>query len=327
MAAGSRQLKDFVAKDLGVTFDSTNIRYASSHFKPARQTTQVEGVPNLDFDPNVPEFGAQDTAKVLVRFRDGRLTIGDFLHFYSAIPTLMRPNVHTPSLLANQLEGMVLEPYLAVEAEKRGLDKDSVTVAQLQKRTDQILVERMYADSISSKVHISKAERRKYYEAHSNRYVTYPHARFAAIYAPNRKAADSLANRLKSGEKAEDILLADSLAGVRRGSIQERYENEGGSWQKALFEEMKTGSISLEGPDSEGGYAVLRMLDYNSGRQLSFDEADRYVTENLTNIAEEKLFKQFLARHRRRYKVVSHPELVARVALRHPASELGADQR
>jgi hypothetical protein len=70
----------------------------------------------------------------------------------------------------------------------------------------------MYADSISSKVHISKAERRKYYEAHSNRYVTYPHARFAAIYAPNRKAADSLANRLKSGEKAEDILLADSLA-------------------------------------------------------------------------------------------------------------------
>jgi hypothetical protein len=90
---------------------------------------------------------------------------------------------------------------------------------------------------------------------------------------------------------------------------------------------MKTGSISLEGPDSEGGYAVLRMLDYNSGRQLSFDEADRYVTENLTNIAEEKLFKQFLARHRRRYKVVSHPELVARVALRHPASELGADQR
>ena len=322
MSAGSRRLKDLVAQGLGVTLDSTNIRFAATHFKPARTNTQEQGVPNLDFDPNVPEFSAQDTAKVLVRFRDGRLTIGDWVHYYSEIPALMRPNVHTPSLLSNQLEGIVLEPYLAKEAEKRGLDKDSLTIAQLQKRSDQILVERMYADSISSKVHISKAQRRKYYDEHMSRYVTYPHARFAAIYAPNHKAADSLENRLKRGEKAEDILLADSLAGVKRGSIQERYENEGGAWQKALFEEMKSGAVSVEGPDAEGGYAVLQMLDYNSGRQLSFDEADRFVTENLTNIEEEKRLKQFLARHRRRYKVVSHPELTARVQLKYPASEL-----
>ena len=175
-------------------FDSTNIAYAAARFKPTRRTTSEQGRPNIEFDPSVPAFAQDDTARVLVRYRDGRLTLGDFNRHYSEIPTLMRPNVHTPSLLLNQVEGLVLEPYLARTAAERGLDKDSIAVMAIQKRLDQMLVERMYADSISAKVHITKAARRKYYDQHASRYITWPSVHFAAFYSRARSGADSLAS-------------------------------------------------------------------------------------------------------------------------------------
>jgi len=318
MAAGSRRLKDMVSQGLEMKFDTANVRLAASHFRPARTSKVEKGIPNVDFDPQMPEFKMEDTSRVLVRWRDGRLTIGDFNHHYSEIPTLLRPNVHTPSLLTNQVEGLVLEPYLAKAAIERGLDKDSIAVASIQKRRDQIVVERMYADSISSKVRITKAARRKYFDDHSEKFTTWANVRFAALVTPTKSAADSLAKRLRAGEKAADILLADSLAGVHRGSIQTRSESDGGPYQAAFFEELKPGGVSIEGPDDQGTYLVLQLLDYNPRRPLSFDEADRYVAEALTNIEEEKQLKQFLARHRRQFKIESHPEMVMLIRLRHP---------
>ena len=311
-----------VAKGLDLKIDSANVVFAARKFKPARSMSQEAGVPNMEFDESLPTFTAEDTARVLIRYRDGRVTIGDYVHYYSEIPTLMRPNVNSPTLLVNQVEGLVLEPYMAKAALERGLDKDSISVASVQKRTDQILVDRLYADSISSKVHISKSARRKYYDAHSERYITWPSVRFAAVAFKGRGGADSLAKRLRAGEKAADFLLADSLAGIRRGSIQERREDTGGPYQKALFEELKPGGVSVEGPDAEGGYLVLQLLDYNRGRQLSFEEADQYVTESLTNMEEEKVLKTFLARHRRKFKIESHPELVMKIRMYHPAAEM-----
>jgi PPIC-type PPIASE domain len=318
LAAGSRHLKDMVAQGLEMKFDTANVQLAASHFRPARTSQMQQGVPNVEFNPQIPEFKMEDTSRVLVRWRDGRVTIGDFNHHYSEIPTLLRPNVHTPTLLMNQVEGLVLEPYLAKAAIERGLDKDSIVVASIQKRRDQITVERMYADSISSKVHITKAARRKYFDDHSEKYTTWADVRFAAIAVPAKSEADSLAKRLRAGDKAADILLADSLAGVHRGSIQERSESEGGAYQAALFEELRPGQVSIEGPDDQGTYLVLQLLAYHPRRPLSFDEADRYVMEAMTNVEEEKQLKQFLARHRRQFKIESHPEMVMLIRLRHP---------
>jgi len=54
------------------------------------------------------------------------------------------------------------------------------------------------------------------------------------------------------------------------------------------------------------------------GRQLSYEEASGYVDESLQNLKAERLLKELVARHRKRFPVMSRPELVMRVRLVDP---------
>ena len=126
--------------------------------------------------------------------------------------------------------------------------------------------------------------------------------------------------RLRSGAKAEDILRADSLQGRVSGSIQERSASEKGSpYYKLLFEELRPGKVSVEGPDRKGDYAVIQLLSYTPGRQLSYEEAQDIVDESLMNSKSEARLNEFLERHRKRYRIDAHPELLMRVHLVDPS--------
>src|SRR5262249_36980665 len=155
---------------------------------------------------------------------------------YSAINAVLRPTVSDFESMRAQVDGFVFEPYMAELARRRGLDKDSLAVAQIEGRREQMLVEHMYQDSITSKVVIRPEERRAFYQKNISGFVTYPKVRYAAFARPSRAGADSVAERLRSGAKAEDLLRADSLAGRVSGSIQERSASEHGTqFYKLLF--------------------------------------------------------------------------------------------
>ncbi|HYM80983.1 MAG TPA: peptidyl-prolyl cis-trans isomerase [Candidatus Limnocylindria bacterium] len=316
---GSERLKAVVGQGLEIVPDSANLRWAASQFKPARQTTMEGGTPNLEFDLGVPEFAPKDTSRVLMRYRGGQLTLRQFLDHYLAVPPMTRPNVHTPELMRLQLEGLVLEPLMEQYARERGLDRDSMAVAKIEARREQILVERMYADSIESRVFIPVQDRRRHYQENQHKYTSWADVRFAALYAPTKASADSLVARLKAGEQPQDIIRADSLTGFQRGMVRERRENEGGDYQTVLFEEMRQGDVTIKGPDGEGAYVVIQLIRYNPRRQLSFEEADHFVEESLRNLATEKLLDQFLARHKKGYRIEAHPELVTQVRMVNPA--------
>jgi hypothetical protein len=201
-------------------------------------------------------------------------------------------------------------------AVRRGLDKDPVAVRLIENRREEILVEHMFQDSIQSKVYVSREERRKYYEERRNLYVSFPSVRYAMVIRPTRAGADSIVKRLTAGERAEDIVHADSLIGPGRSNIEERRQNdEGRDYQKILFEELRPGKSTVLGPDKSGQFLVLHLIEYREGRQLPFDEVEQYVDESLQNIKAETMLKALIERARKRYPVTSHPEQVMRIRL------------
>jgi len=308
-----------IRRQIDMTYDFPAIAWASSHFTPTRDVSQQSTGPQLEFNTSVPEFAPDDTARVLARYRDGKLTLGGFMHAYTDIQPLLRPSINTPDAFQNQVDAVVFEPYMAQVARERGLDRDSLVVAELATRREQLLVEHLYSDSILSHVAIDPKARRKYYQDHLSGFITWAKVRFAALWAENKPQADSLAARLNAGEKAEDIIRADSLLGIQRGSIQERLENEHGPYQKLLFEMLRPGKLSIEGPDREGHYGVVQELEYVPGRQLSYDEASGMIDESLQNIEAERLLTAFIDRHKKRYKIESRPDMVMRIRLVDPA--------
>ncbi len=312
-------VRGVIRKQIGMVYDTAAVKWAAAQFQPVQTTTRDDkGVPHIEFNTILPEFSPQDTSKVLARHRDGVWTLGRFFDLYHEIQALTRPNVNTPEDFFNQLDAFAFEPYMAKVAMERGLDRDSAVVAQIAKKREEILVEHLYSDSILSRVAIDPAARRKYYEDNKPGFITYSRVRFASLWSDSKAGADSLAARLRSGERAEDILQAESLLGIDRGSIQERGEEERGTYQKVIFEELRPGQVTVIGPDRVGHYLVLQKLEVIPGRLLSYDEASGIIDETLHNLEAERLLREFVARHSRKFPIVSRPDLVMKIRLVDP---------
>ena len=262
-------------------------------------------------DISVPEFEPADTSRVLARWKGGRLSLGDFVHQYTDLTPLMRPAVNDYWLLRGQVISTACTPYMADLARERGLDRDALVLSQVQRRTEELMVEHLYQDSVESKVWVKPEERRAYYEKNKHQYVTFEVVTYGALACDRKSEADSVAAQLRGGLKFADLLAADSLLGIHRGSIKEIRENEpGGAYYKLLFSEMRPGQVTVEGPLRDKSYLVMQGLSHPAGKQLSFEEAQEYVDQSLQNLKAEALLNAFLERLKKRYPVVQHPERV-----------------
>jgi len=310
-----------ISEEIHLAVDSANVAWAAQQFAPAQRTDTENGAPVFTIDASIPEFQPADTSRILARFDGGRLSLGTFIHAYSDITPMMRPNVNDFWLMRDQVVTTALEPFMAVLAVRKGYDRDSTAASLVDRRREQLLVEHLYADSIESKVWVSPEERHAFYEKNKKSYVTFVRVTYATVVRTSRAGIDSVVARLKAGESARDIQLADSLVGLgNMGSYAERLESEHGTpYYRVLFEELRPGQWSVDGPDKNGHFQVLQVLTRQEPRQLSYEEAEQYVDESVHNLKSEARLNAFLARHKKRYPIVTHPEWVMRVQFIRPS--------
>lgn len=317
-AERSDAIQQTLRNEIGLAYDSTNIAWAASRFKSAVKVDQTPQGSNVSVDATVPEFAPADTARILARWKNGgRLSLAAVVHAYTELTPLVRPNLSFFDAMRGQVDAIVLEPYMAEYGRKRGLDKDPVVVSIMDRKREEIAVEHLYQDSVASRLYVSKDERRAFYEKNKQGFVTFPALDFAAIVRPNRKSADSLAAALKAGAKAADILRADSLAGNVSGSIQHRQQNEPGPYHKILFEELRPGQSAIFG-DKDGTFLVLQLLNFDTGRQLTFEEADAIADQAAQNERGEKLLRAMIDHFAKKYTIRTRPEMLMRIRLVDP---------
>jgi parvulin-like peptidyl-prolyl isomerase len=322
MRSGDRadQLQAMLGRRIGFALDTLNVNFASREFQePMKSSRDSKGGQVLTLNEALPEFQPADTSRVLATFDGGRYTLKQFLDQYSLIPVVMRPFVNEPQTMAQQVRSFVLTPMFAQYARELGLDKDPLATNDIDRKIEQIRVEHLVQDSIESKVFVSRADQKKYFEAHKAEYHSFETRDYASFACATKGAADSLAARLRGGVDPRTILREDSLAGRNRGSIQTRREDEHGAFQKILFQELKEGQVTLDGPGgADQGYAVLKLIAVHPSRQLAFEDVDSIVEESMQNMASEKALDAFIARNAKHYKIVAHPELVMKVRLADP---------
>jgi hypothetical protein len=311
-----RVLSQLRAK-VGIHYDTANAEFASRKFVTTRT---LEGAENfgttLTIDAQLPEFSDQDTSRLIARWKGGgRFSIGNLVHEYSHIPPVVRPSLNDSYAILAFVESLLLEPDIAEYGAERGLEKDSTVVRSIAKKREELMVEHLYQDSVASKVWVSKEERRAYYDKNLQSFFTYPAVDFAAFVRNSKAGADSVERALRSGASARAMLAADSAAGRYEGSVQHRLQSEGGPYHTALFEEMRPGDVQVRGPDRKGDYAILQLLKFDGGRQLSYAESELMIDESLQNLKTEQALQALIARHQKKYAIASRPEMVMRIKL------------
>ncbi len=302
----------------GMVYDTANVVFASSRFGQTMKVKQEAMAATFEIDGSVPEFGGEDTSRVLARWNGGRFSLGSLLHAFSHLPAVMRPALNFPDAVFSFVETTVLEPSIAEHGAQRGLEQDPLVAEPLRLKREELVVEHMYQDSVGSRVWVSKDERRAYYQKNLSQFFTYPWVQFAALVRDSKAGADSVERALSSGRSLFELLAADSAAGRISGTLQVRNQHEQGPYHKALFEEMRPNDVQVRGPDSQGDYAILQLISYNQGRQLSYEESESMIDASLQNIKAEQALQGMIERQKKRYDIAWRPELVMLIRLLDP---------
>jgi len=304
-------------------YDTLNVQFASREFVNTTEYDTLSLGTTININAHVPEFSPADTARLLARWKGGgRYSLGDLLHAYQHIPPLLRPSLNAPEAMIGFIETTILEPKLAEYGAQRGLESDPYVVAAIAKKREEVLVEHLYQDSVARFVWVTKDERRAYYEQNKPAFFTFASVDFGVISRPSRAGADSVANALRSGVPARAIVAADSANGWIYGSVQHRLQNESGApYHKLLFEEMRPGDVQIVGPDRQGDFAVIQLIHFDGGRQLSYEESENMIDESLQNQKADQALQAFIERLRPRYEIASRPELLMLVKLVDPTLE------
>lgn len=320
----TEQVAAVLRERIGMTYDTTNIVWAAQKFEDNAGISSSGGAPTLALGQRLPSFDIADSGRVLARHRDGRLTMFQFVEAYRAIPALARPAVNTPDRFRAQVDAVALEPYRPQLARERGYDKDPMAAEWIEKRRDELLVERLYQDSVESRIRVTEADARRYYDSNRAQYITYPAVTYAIWITKTREDADAMMARLAKGERLDAIVREDSLSAAsrddRRGSVRVMRQNEEGTdYYVELFGgELKPGDARVLGPDRENKFLVLQSLDFDPGRQLSFEESYRMVDEAARHRQAEELLQGFLERLKSRMKIVARPELLMSFEMKDP---------
>lgn len=304
---------------IGMTYDTTNIRYVASKFDATQKMTNDAGGPSIEINTALPVLSPSDTGLVVARYNGGVYTVGRFMHTYTDLSPMLRPSINDFDAFRAQLDAQVLEPQMAEIARRRGLDKDPLAVELIHKKLEEIRVTHLFQDSIDSRAIPTSAERRKYYDDHKREFVTYERVRYAQFVRPDKAGAEAVQARIRAGEPAEKIVEADSLTGSVNSAIREINSSEHGSPNyKVLLEELKPGKMALDGPDKQGQYQVLYVLDHIPSRDLPYDEVENIVDESVQNLKSEQALKDFVARYRKQYRIVERLELLPFIVMQDP---------
>lgn len=308
-------------RGLDFRYDSTNAVWASKQFSTAVTVGQEGGAQSINIDDYVPEFTIADTARTILTWKGGRISLGDLSRAYSELAAVMRPVINTPELLMDYADAIALAPRMVELAIERGLEKDPLFVANYERKVEEIVVTKMVEDSCFSRVMVTPKERRDFYQQNRTGFITFPAIRYAVVVRSTKEAADSVLARLRAGEKVADILLADSLAGNSASGIKSATTNDREPILRTLFEEMRPGQARVFGPDREKKWACMELLEFDPGRQLPYSEVEALVDESVRNLKSEAALNAFVARHMKRYPIEARYDQLMLVKLTTPGED------
>jgi hypothetical protein len=146
--------------------------------------------------------------QTLITFRDGEMTVGEFLKELSYMPPDLRPNLKMAPQLKDAIGVIVRNKYLAKEARQRGLDKNEQVKWETQVQSDEILA-------------------RYWLRKKSEPFTVAPEEVLAFKQSENYQKYQKLNNNEPNDELIRDLLLKQKVAREKTqivDSLKMRYE-------------------------------------------------------------------------------------------------------
>lgn len=170
------------------------------------------------------------------------------------------------------------------------------------------IIGRLEEEDILSKVELTEAEERQYWEQHREEFRFPDRVSFSEIYVYGRTQAQALIDSLKAGADFNDL--------ASRNTRRPGYFEKGGAWGflpidknelSRAANEMQIGQIS-EIIAHDIGFSILKLDGRDTARVKTFEEARMEVIGRAKQEKIKSETKNWIGRLREKHRVVTFPE-------------------
>lgn len=289
-----------------------------------------------DAGPGVSGLSPEQAAMVLAKVGDKTITLGDFAQTLERMDQFDRLRYQTKERRRELLNELIDAELLALEAKKRGLDKQP----EAQDAVRQILRDALLATlrtKMVAPMEIPAADVRAYYEKNQERFSEPERRRVAVIVLNSKAEAEKVhkaALKIKNATEWGDLFYKHSLTAPKTrpanaplelagdlGIVGAPDDPKGKNAQvpepvrAAVFHIENVGSVGSEIIAHENKFYVLRMNGKTAAHHRSLSEADRTIRVALFQERAQQMERELEEDLRKKFSVVIDDQALASVKL------------
>ena len=245
---------------------------------------------------------------VVASIGDQKITDKDVDAILAQVPEQVRARYESPEGKKEFVSSLAEIKMMAIEARKKGLDKDPDLKFKLEFISEQMLAKAL-AESAVKEIKITDEEVSKHYNDNKDKFVTGPRVKLRHILVTTEPEAKAILAELKKGADFSKIAQEKSkcpssqqggdLGWVNRGAMVPEFE-------KAAFE-LKKGQMSGV-VKSAYGFHIIMCDDAEDQKQQSLDEARESIVNGLRAEKSDSTVKSLIESVKKNHPVTLNEE-------------------
>ncbi len=309
-------LRQSLAAEVGRTFDEETMAFVlAAHLRipPRNDVDSVTGVPVMRPNLPLPVFTAADTGKVIARTRDRRITLLEYVRFWTMVPSFTRPEIRERASLEAAVDRVVLDPEILKRGVREGLDRDPAVLHAVAEMREGKALDAFFAEEIEGKVKLDEKAIHAAWKKDPEHYNDRASMESRIIVVERRSLADSLRARLDQGASFDQLardFSTDAESGPEGGKAGLVYR---GSQKNAGLEDamFATALGQVGGPEATPeGWVLWKIEKKEPEIRRAYEEARPMVERDWRISESERLLVARLAALREAAHVQMFPERV-----------------
>jgi peptidyl-prolyl cis-trans isomerase C len=283
-------------------------------------------------EPAAPEkkngLTKEQAAEPIAKVGETTITVGEFADRLASQSPYLRARYSSPERKREFLDNMVRFELLAIEAQKRGLDKEpEVDRVKRQMMVQQMMTE-LFDEQGVKLSDIPDSEIEAYYAAHKPEFNKPEQRRASHILCKTKPECEGVLAKLKAG-KADDMELfrklaeqhnSDAETKERQGDLrffsQEPAEGEAAppkAVRDAVWTLQKNGDLFDGVVQSEQGFHVIKRTGERPALARTLEDARRLIQNRLWREKRETSIDKFVEDLRKKAEVKENLDVLAQV--------------
>lgn len=208
------------------------------------------------------------------------------------------------------LDSMVIEHLMVEEAKRRRINKNAEVVKLIEAANNKILVAKLVDDE-TSLAFVTDEEVEEFYQRHKEEFVAPERWRASHILVETEGDADVVLERLKSGEKFEDLAKE-----VSQDATKDRGGDIGYFTKGQILPSFEEVCIELEVDEiskpvkTPMGYHIIKLVEHSMPRELTLEEVKSRIEAELLAMKKKLSFEKLIDNLKKKSNVKINEELL-----------------